>query len=101
MTTQSSPTRRQFLQGVGMVATGAVIAACAPPVAAPAGDGGAMETPEIWFGTTNPCPGGGNPERTDAVRQLILEETGVLVNTNILPPGAAATEKFYIVMASC
>ena len=59
-----------------------------------------METPEIWFAFSNPCPGGGDPERTNAVRDLIFEETGVLVNSSILPPGSAATEKLNLLLAS-
>jgi ABC-type glycerol-3-phosphate transport system substrate-binding protein len=101
MVTSNQLTRRQMLQGMGVVATGAVLAACAPPVAPDAaGDGGAMETPEVWFAFTNPCPGGGDPERTNAVRDLIFEETGVMVNSNILPPGGAATEKLNLLLAS-
>ena len=77
MVTFKNLTRRQMLQGMGLAATGAVLAACAPPVAPDAsGDGGAMETPEVWFAFSNPCPGGGDPERTNAVRDLIFEETG-------------------------
>ena len=101
MTTTSRPTRRQFLQGIGMAATGAVIAACAPPTAPQAsGDGAAMETPEVWFASSNPCPGGGDPERTQAVQELVLEETGVMVNAHILPPGTARTEKLNLLIAS-
>lgn len=94
-------TRRQMLKGMGLAATGAVLAACTPPAAPQtSAESAAMETPEIWLAFSNPCPGGGNPERTQAVRDLIRDETGVVVNTNILPPGSAAVEKLNLLLAS-
>ena len=41
--------RRQLLQGMGLAATGAALAACVP-AGAPAdmADGGEMEPPDIW-----------------------------------------------------
>ncbi len=94
--------RRQMLQGMGLAAAGAALAACAPPAAPQeAGDGAAaMETPEVWFAVSTPCPGGGSPERTEAVRQHLLDLTGILVNAYILPPGAARTEKLNLLLAS-
>ena len=94
--------RRRFLQGMGVAATGAVIAACAPPPAQQAGGDMAetAETPEVWVFVVTGCTAGGNVEKTKAVQDLILEETGVLVENYLSPHGAASTEKLNLLIAS-
>ncbi len=99
----SSLSRRHFLQGMGVAATGVIVAACAPPVAPEAAGDMAetAETPEVWVFQGQPnCPGGGNPERTEAVRQRILDETGVLVQVYLVATGAAQIEKLNLLLAS-
>ncbi len=99
--TRQKLNRRQLLQGMGLAATGAALAACVPAGAPAAmGEDGEMEPPDIWVATSTPCPGGGNPERTAAVRDHLLELTGVRVNAYLLPPGGARTEKLNLLIAS-
>lgn len=101
--TTNQLSRRRFLQGMGLAATSVVLAACAPPAAPQSTSSSgapAAETPEIWLALTNPCPAGGNPDITNGVQQYVLDQTGILVNTNILPPGGAATEKLNLMLAS-
>ncbi len=101
MWTTQKLNRRQLLQGMGLAATGAALAACVPAGAPAAmGEDGEMEPPDIWVATSTPCPGGGNPERTAAVRDHLLELTGVRVNAYLLPPGGARTEKLNLLIAS-
>ena len=96
-------TRRQMLQTMGIAASGAALAACVP-AGARAGDeptDGETEPPDIWVATSTPCPGGGNPERTAAVRDHLLELTGVRVNAYLSASGhGARTEKLNLLIAS-
>lgn len=121
-------TRRQALKGLGIAAAGAMLAACQPkvvekvvekpvekvvketvvvagtpkvvekvvtPTPAPKG------TPEIWVEIGQPdCAAGGNPQKTEAVRKYILDQTGVKVNVYLRPAGTAGTEKLNLLLAS-
>ena len=94
--------RRRFLQGMGVAATGAVMAACAPPPAQQASGDMAetAETPEVWVFVVSGCATGGNAEKTKAVQDIILEESGVLVQNYLSAHGTASTEKLNLLIAS-
>ena len=94
--------RRRFLQGMGVAATGAVMAACAPPPAQQASGDMAetAETPEVWVFVVSGCAAGGNPEKTKAVQDVILEESGVLVQNYLTAHGTASVEKLNLLIAS-
>lgn len=95
--------RRDLLKGLGATASTALLAACTTPTATDqaAGPGASAETPEVWVFQGQPtCPGGGNDEKTQALRDLIQEETGVLVSVYMVAPGTAQTEKLNLLLAS-
>ena len=87
--------RRRFLQGMGIATTGAFMAACAPPAAPQAAGDMAetAETPEVWVFVVSGCAAGGNPEKTKAVQDVILEESGVLVQNYLTAHGHSFSRK--------
>ena len=58
------------------------------------------ETPEVWVFVVSGCAAGGNPEKTKAVQDVILEESGVLVQNYLTAHGTASVEKLNLLIAS-
>ena len=100
--------RRELLKGLGLVAASAALTACAPAPAAkkPAEPAPSAAPPpkaptDIWVFLSQPaCPGGANPQKKAAVKQKILDATGVKVNTYLAVSTASAVEKLNLLLAS-